>query len=337
MKNKSFGLSWNRFSFLWFMAVMVLFSVAVIVNLSTFASTERGVKSTASAPIASATLQPLSTSAPTLPQIPGGTSDVFGYVSDSDGDALQGVTVSIVGNSFSNRTETNADGYYEFTNLAAGYYTLAYEKEGYQTDTLDINLKENDVRNLGTLTLGKTVQTTISGSVVDAGENALQGVTVTIEGGNLSDSTETNADGYYEFTNLAAGNYTLTYEKEGYQTETTDITLKENDVRDLGTLILEEITKAKIYGYVLDIRGNPIESAKLTLKGIKTGYNSTTSSDADGYFEFKDLEADTYVIIAKKKGYKRAKQTVQLGEGEEKEVEIEMKKTSRRIIKASVQ
>ena len=105
---------------------------------------------------------------------------------------------------------------------------------------------------------------------------------------------------------------------------------------DLGTLILEEITKAKISGFVIDISNNPIESAKLTLKGIKTGYNSTTSSDADGFFEFKDLEADTYVIIAKKKGYKRAKQTLKLGDGEDSEIEIEMKKTSKRIIKAFV-
>src|SRR3989304_9448264 len=262
------------------------------------------------------TIKSQTTPSPTLTPIPGGTSDVFGYVSDSDGNALQGVIVSIVGNSFSNRTETNAEGYYEFTSLATGNYTLIYEKEGYRTETLDINLKENDVRDLGTLTLGKTVQTTILGYVVDEDENALQGVTVTIEGGNLSDSTETNADGYYEFTNLAAGNYTLTYEKEGYQTETADITLKENDVRDLGTLILEEITKAKIYGYVLDIGGNPIESAKLKLRGIKTGYNSTTTSDADGFFEFTDLEADTYILIAKKNGYKRAKQTIKLGKKE---------------------
>lgn len=282
------------------------------------------------------TPSPLPTAAPTLPPIPGGTSDVFGYVGDSNGNALQGVTVSIVGNSFSNRTETNAEGYYEFTSLATGNYTLIYEKEGYRTEILDINLKENDVQDLGTLTLEKTVQTTISGYIIDEDENALQGVTVTIEGGNLSDSTQTNTDGYYEFTNLAAGNYTLTYEKEGYQTETADITLKENDVRDLGTLILEEITKAKIYGYVIDISDNPIESAKLKLKGIKTGYNSTTTSDADGFFEFTDLAADTYILIAKKNGYKRAKQTIKLGERESREIEIEMKKTSRRIIKASV-
>ena len=176
----------------------------------------------------------------------------------------------------------------------------------------------------------------VFGFVNDLDDNALRGVTVTITGDNYSNSTETDDTGYYEFSDLAAGVYTLTYEKEGYQTETVDITLKENDVRDLGTLTLEEIVKAKIYGYIVNIRGDPIESAKLSLKGIKTGYKSTTSSDADGFFEFSDLEADTYVIIAKKKGYKNAKQTLKLGDGEDREIEIEMKKTSKRIIKAFV-
>ena len=86
----------------------------------------------------------------------------------------------------------------------------------------------------------------------------------------------------------------------------------------------------------MDISDNPLESAKLKLRGIKTGYNSTMTSDADGFFEFTDLEADTYILIAKKNGYKRAKQTIKLGERESREIEIEMKKTSRRIIKASV-
>ena len=44
-------------------------------------------------------------------------------------------------------------------------------------------------------------------------------------------------------------------------------------------------------------------------------------------FEFTDLKAYTYVITAKKKGYKKAKQKVKLGEGEEKtDIKIELKK-----------
>lgn len=51
-----------------------------------------------------------------------------------------------------------------------------------------------------------------------------------------------------------------------------------------------------------------------------------TISDEDGLFEFTALDADTYIITAIKKGYKRTKQTLTLEEGEEKEIEMEMKK-----------
>ena len=57
----------------------------------------------------------------------------------------------------------------------------------------------------------------------------------------------------------------------------------------------------------------------------------TASSDADGFFEFTDLDADTYVIFAKKKGYKKTQHKVVLEEGESTEIEIEMRKTTKRI------
>ena len=86
-------------------------------------------------------------------------------------------------------------------------------------------------------------------------------------------------------------------------------------------------TVGKISGSVVNIQGTAVESVKLTLKGVKTKYSSTTLSGTDGSFEFTDLKADTYVITAKKKGYKKAKQKAKLGEGEEKtDVKIELRK-----------
>ena len=126
--------------------------------------------------------------------------------------------------------------------------------------------------------------------------------------------------------------YSLTYEKEGYQTQTQDISLNEGELKDLGTVTMEQVEKGKISGYVANIKGDPIESVRLRLKGIKTKVIKTASSDADGFFEFTDLEADTYVIVAKKKKYRNTQQKVVLDEGESKEIEIEMRKTSKRVI-----
>lgn len=84
--------------------------------------------------------------------------------------------------------------------------------------------------------------------------------------------------------------------------------------------------KGKISGSVVDKNGDPLKSVKLTLKGENTKISERTKSDASGLFEFNDLEADTYALIARKSGYKTSKTKIELEQGEEEEVEIQMKK-----------
>ncbi|HHT9145130.1 MAG TPA: carboxypeptidase-like regulatory domain-containing protein, partial [Candidatus Wunengus sp. YC61] len=175
----------------------------------------------------------------------------------------------------------------------------------------------------------------IFGFVNDENDNALAGVTVTLDGVDNSDSVETDEDGAFEFRDLSAGEFTLTCEKDGYQTYTQSISLGNDEVQEIETIVLEVVVKAKISGYVVNINGDPIENVKIKVKGVITKYKNTAASDADGFFEFGELDGDTYIAVFKKKGYKRATKTVKLDDGEETEIEVEMKKTSKRIIKAS--
>ncbi len=173
----------------------------------------------------------------------------------------------------------------------------------------------------------------IYGYVKDSEGTTLQGVEVSISGNSYSGETETDNRGYYEFENLAAGSYTLTYKEDGYETQTKSVSLGEGDEKDLGTVILEEEggeTTGSIYGYVVDIRGEPIESVRLRLKGLRTKVSATETSDADGYFEFAGLGADNYVITAKKKRYRNAKLTVEIEAGEGEEIEMELRKTTKK-------
>jgi len=167
------------------------------------------------------------------------------------------------------------------------------------------------------------------------------GSNVGANGGSPSQQTETDEDGYYEFGGLEAGEYAVTYEKDGYETQTQDISLEDGEAKDLGVVILEQIERGKMYGYAVNINGDPIEFVRVKLRGIKTKVTRNTSSDADGFFEFADLDADTYVIVAKKRGYRKTQQKVTLDEGESMEIEIVMKKTSKRVkelfLKQSVQ
>lgn len=92
--------------------------------------------------------------------------------------------------------------------------------------------------------------------------------------------------------------------------------------------------KGKIYGTVIDAHGNPIDSVKLKLKGIRTKFLTTTLSSINGFFEFTDLNEGTYMIFAKKKGYKSSKQKIELKDGETKtDVKVELKKLKRGVFR----
>jgi len=219
--------------------------------------------------------------------------------------------------------------------VSAGNYTLTASADGYNSSSQPVTVYEGEA-TVADFLLTRESRGMVFGFVHDENENALKGVTVTItgQGDNQLQSTETDDNGYYEFSGLEAGEYTLTFEKSGYTTQTLDITLKAEEILEAETITMELEVKGSIYGYAVDIRGNPIKSVKLKLKGLKTKIKRNASSDADGFFEFADLEKDKYVIFASKKRYKKTKQTVSLDEGDDQEIEIEMRKSSssRRII-----
>jgi hypothetical protein len=169
------------------------------------------------------------------------------------------------------------------------------------------------------------------GTVTDEEGFPFKNVSVSMTGGNgYSKTTETDEEGYYEFTDLAAGDYTLTYEKDGYQTKTQQVSLEEGETLELEIIVMEQAEKGNISGYVTNIYGDPIESVKLKLKGIITKTTKDASTDADGFFEFADIEADDYMITATKKRYRSARKSITIEEGDVIEVEIEMRKTTKR-------
>ncbi len=171
----------------------------------------------------------------------------------------------------------------------------------------------------------------IYGTVTNEEGFPFKNVSVSMTGANsYSRSTKTDEEGYYEFTRLAAGDYTLTYEKNGYQTKTQEVNLEEDETLELETIYMEQTERGTISGYVTTIYGDPIESVKLKLKGIRTKAVRVESADADGFFEFADLEADDYMITATKRRYRSARKTVTIEEGDVTEIEIEMRKTTRR-------
>jgi len=172
----------------------------------------------------------------------------------------------------------------------------------------------------------------IYGTVTDANELSLRNAIVSLTGtdNDYYSETYTDEDGFYIFEELEAGDYELVAEKDGYQYASAEISLDEDEVYEVETLKLDEEETGSIYGYIYDVKGNPVENVQLKIKGLTTEYNEKTATDRDGFFEFADLDADIYVITAKKKRYKTTRTTIELEELEDREIEIELRKTTSR-------
>ncbi len=160
----------------------------------------------------------------------------------------------------------------------------------------------------------------VFGFVRDEEGNDVPDVSVTVYGIGGVDNTRTGGFGYYAFVNLAAGDYMILYEKDGYRTQTRAAVIEEDKEADVGTTALKRA--AKVSGHVMDRSGNPVERVRVKVKGVMTKALKSDFTDEKGFFEIKDLDADTYVITAIKRGYSKIGYDVELMEGENEEMEV---------------
>ncbi len=108
----------------------------------------------------------------------------------------------------------------------------------------------------------------------------------------------------------------------GFAGDISQRTLHQDDMDGI-TYLYPSTKNSSISGTIIDTEGTLLEKVKLRLKkGSKT--KKKTKSDEEGFFEFTNLKSGSYKIIARKSGYKKSKTAVELGETEEKELEIIM-------------
>ena len=72
--------------------------------------------------------------------------------------------------------------------------------------------------------------------------------------------------------------------------------------------------------------GKPIKRAKVSLKSKELSFKDKTTTDSDGKYLFSDLSAGNYTLKVKKQGFKNAKKKIELAEGENERVAIQLKK-----------
>lgn len=167
----------------------------------------------------------------------GKTGTLSGAVTDNFGQPLAGVTVRVEKTELS--TQTADDGTYTLEQApASGSHIVTFTKEGYQSVSITITearFTDGVAANLNAEM--EYANATIRGTVTD-GRNAgapLAGVTVTLSN---QQSATTGDDGAFLFENLALSDYTVTFAKQGYPTETVQITTSDF-VDEVATINIE--------------------------------------------------------------------------------------------------
>ena len=245
---------------------------------------------------------------------------VNGTVKDSLGAAVEGATVTLDGKT----TTTDVNGIFSFTDIGPGSYTLNVSKSGFKSYSASIEVKAGETTEVS-VTL-EYLKGTVAGVVKDQTGLPIEGAAVTLD----SSSASTDASGKFTFTDVEAGNYTLTVSKAGYSTNTTIFTLAAGESKSF-TIILsskvlsfEKIVLPSITGVDTPTKikvevqsglggeSNVALTASVTLPNntVTTTLVTFTESSTAGlyYGEFTPTVAGTYYMTlkAEKAGYTNA-------------------------------
>lgn len=229
-------------------------------------------------------------------------------------------------------TATDSAGAYAFTGLGAGAYVVVvqppagfqqtHDADGVGTaDQTAVTLAADEVRNDVDFgyqggRLGDRVWNDADGDgVQDVGETGLAGATVTLSTGA---TTTTDSDGYYSFGDLAAGTYTVTVTVPSGWVATYDADGTGTPGASSATVAAGAIVDTIDFGYQeqtaivgdrvwRDDNGDGVQdSGEVGLSGVVvelrnadgTTVLATATTDANGFYQFANLSAGTYVVTA---------------------------------------
>ena len=214
-----------------------------------------------------------------------------GTVTDENGDPLSGAAISL-SNSLTAAAVTDSQGGFRFSGLpTSGSYTVAVEKRHYSFVGSNVLHPASDVA----LALnGRLNRHSIEGRIATVNGVGMSGVTVQLVGAPGVTAT-TDADGFYAFTELAAGeNYSVVPSLNDFifsPVDTTITDLSEDRTANFAT----ERTSFSLSGSVVDENGNPVSGASVNLGGTE---ESSAVTDAEGNFLFPGLPVSGGFLVA---------------------------------------
>lgn len=208
--------------------------------------------------------------------------------------AIPGANIELAGVTSVNSA---ADGGFAFNNLSPGDYSLRIQRQGYAVVTATASLAAGQILDFGELRLIRQsyANTGIVSGVVreSAGGQGLQGALVTVAGGP---SALTGTDGSYQILDIPTGQISIVAKHQGYRDAEVTATLSAGGVLLFSPFLTPDESPTPpdapgdIVGHVLDA-GADTPLTHVTITATHGGATHTTTSDAQGRFEFNGLDA----------------------------------------------
>ncbi len=115
--------------------------------------------------------------------------------------------------------------------------------------------------------------------------------------------TYTGTDGTFSFPGVENYTYTITPEKQGFIfREAFETRTVKNDL-DIDDLSFEATSGVAVRGRTVDASDDALKGVTVQLSGANTGVSEKVKTDDAGWFEFSNLNIDTYTITPSFDGY----------------------------------
>ena len=159
-------------------------------------------------------------------------------------DDEAGVTISFDGVDSITAYTTTTEGEFSFEHIPVGSYVMRFERTDCSDITVPVNVTAADVISLGTVTITPNTAT-IKGTIVLKDGLSSEVVSVSIDMGGKTLQTTTDSSGRYEIGGVSiADEYTVTYSKDGWDTNTQTISPKLDllEIREMPEIVLVDTT-----------------------------------------------------------------------------------------------
>jgi hypothetical protein len=196
--------------------------------------------------------------------------------------------------------EVDSDGIAYLTDLALGDYSATlYATETTQAAAFSFTLTEAAPHYEAEIEVlaWPTGTASLSGTLVDEDGTPIEGAYVRISTLERTfPETTTGPDGTFAYTELPAGDYSISAFGDSHFARTMDLTIADGEVATV-ELILPR-ADASIAGRLVDGEGNPVGDTFLTATRVGGGDDSFAISDPDGGFLLERLGAGDWIVTA---------------------------------------